>query len=55
MERCNSWKEQEIRWFAVHTCPPGQVLAGPDMGEIRILVKFRTLRIQNRIFNEISR
>ena len=24
-----------FRWFAVSTCPPGQVLAGPDMTKSR--------------------
>ena len=40
-------EKKYIRWFAVSTCPPGQVLAGPDMTEVRVLVQFRTLRVQN--------
>ena len=31
-----------FRWFAVSTCPPGQVLASPDMSKVRVLVQFRT-------------
>ena len=38
----NNWKgvipEKNIRWFAVSTCPPGQVLASPDMTKSRLLV-----------------
>ena len=40
-------KIKKIRWFAVSTCPPGQVLASPDMSKVRVLVQFRTLRVQN--------
>ena len=29
------------------TCPPGLALEGPDMSEIRVLVKFRWLQVQN--------
>ena len=36
-----------FRWFAVSTCPLGQVLAGPDMTKSGLLVKFRTLRVQS--------
>ena len=25
-----------FRWFTVSTCPPGQVLAGPDMSKVRV-------------------
>ena len=42
-----------FRWFAVSTCPPGQVLAGPDMSKSRLLVQFRTFRIQKWYFDEI--
>ena len=28
-----------FRWFAVSTCPPGQVLAGPDMSKVRLFNK----------------
>ena len=42
-----SEKQKYFRWFAVSTCPPGQVLAGPDMSKSRLLVKFRTFRVQN--------
>ena len=48
-------KQKYFRWFAVSTCPPGQVLAGPDMSDFRLLVKFRTFRFQNLVFDEISR
>ena len=37
------------------TCPPGLVLAGPDMSKSRLLVQFRTFRVQNKVFDEISR
>ena len=40
-------KYKYFRWFAVSTCPPGQVLAGPDMSDFRLLVQFRTFRVQN--------
>ena len=36
------------------TCPPGLALASPDMTEVRVLVKFRTCRIQNWLFEVIS-
>ena len=42
-------------WFALSTCPPGQVLAGPDMSKVRVLVQFRTFRVQNLFFDEVSR
>ena len=29
-----------FRWFAVSTCPPGQVLASPDMSEVRVWSNF---------------
>ena len=37
------------------TCPPGLVLAGPDMSKSRLLVQFNTFRVQNKVFDEISR
>ena len=40
-----------FRWFAVNTCPLGQVLAGPDMSDFRLLVEFRTFRVQNLVFS----
>ena len=43
-----------FRWFVVSICPPGQALAGPDMTEVRVLVQFRTFRIQNLVFEVIS-
>ena len=46
--------EKHFRWFAVSTCPPGQVLAGPDMSEVRVLVQVRTFRLQNCFFDEVS-
>ena len=30
MERCNSRKKKDFRWFAVSTCPPGQVRTCPN-------------------------
>ena len=32
--------------------PYGQVLAGPDMFDFRLSVQFRTLRVQNKVFDE---
>ena len=48
-----SEKIKYFRWFAVSTCPPEQVLAGPDMSDFGLLVKFRTFRIQKWYFDEI--
>ena len=50
--KCNSWKKY-FRCFAVSTCPPGQVLAGPDMSDFRLLIKFLTFRVQKKDFDEI--
>ena len=36
-----------FRWFAVSTCPPGQVLASPDMSDFRFLVEFCMFWVQN--------
>ena len=48
MERCNFWKKYKQKpALLTRTCPPGLVLAGPDMSKSRLLVKFRTLRVQN--------
>ena len=33
--------------------PPGQVLAGPDMSDFRLLVEFCMFWMQNKVFNEI--
>ena len=33
--------------------PPGQVFAGPDMSDFRLLVQFRTFRVQNKVFDKI--
>ena len=52
-ERCNSWKNKYFRWFAVSTCPPGQVLASPDMSKVRVLVQFCMFRVQKWYFDEI--
>ena len=35
--------------------PPGQVLAGPDMSDFRLLVEFYMFWVQNWVFDEISR
>ena len=48
-------QKKKIRWFAISTCPPGQVLAGPDMSKFRLLVKFCIFRVQNLFFEVISR
>ena len=55
----NKWKgvileKKWFRWFAVSTCPPGQVLAGPDMTEVRVLVQFGTFRVQKWYFDEMT-
>ena len=47
-------KEQKPA-LLTRTCPPGLVLAGPDMSKSRLLVQFRTFRVQNKVFDEISR
>ena len=36
------------------TCPPGLALAGPDMSEVRVSIKFYTLWVQNCLFDVIS-
>ena len=53
-ERCNFWQKKYFRWFAVSTCPPGQVFASPDMSQVRVLVEFRTFQVQNLLFELIS-
>ena len=50
MEKLHFWRKKYFRWFAVSTCPPGQVLASPDMSKSRLLVQFRTFRVQNFFF-----
>ena len=50
-ERCKS--KEYFRWFAVSACPPEQVLASPDISKVRVLVQFRTFRVQNLLFGEI--
>ena len=46
-DRCNFLGKRNFRWFAVSTCPTGQVLAGPDMTKSRLLAKFLTFRVEN--------
>ena len=41
------------RWFAVSSCPPRQVLAGPDMSDFRLLVQFCIIWVQNWTFEEV--
>ena len=36
-------------------CPPGLALAGPDITEVRVLVQFRTFRIQDCVSEALSR
>ena len=43
-----------FRWFAVSTCPPGQVLASPDISDFRLLVEFRMLRVQNWVLTKFT-
>ena len=47
-------KKKYFRWFAVSTCPPGQVLAGPDMTEVRDKVQFGTFRVEKWYFDEMT-
>ena len=37
------------------TCPPGLALANPDMSKFRLLVRFRTSRVKNLLFEIISK
>ena len=37
------------------TCPPGVALVGPDMTEVRVLVNFCMLRVQNFLFEVIPK
>ena len=53
-ERCNSSKKY-FRWFAVSTCPPGQVLASPDMSKVRVLIQFCIFRVKNWVSDGISK
>ena len=39
--------KEEKTVLLTRTCPPGLALASPDMTEVRVLIKFRTFRIQN--------
>ena len=48
-------KEKQKPALLTRTCPPGLVLAGPDMSKSRLLVQFRTFRVQNKVFDEISK
>ena len=41
--------------IVTRTCPPGVALAGPDMSEVRVLIQFRTFRVQNLLFEVISK
>ena len=54
MERCNFWRKKKKACFADKDLCSWQALAGPDMSEVRVLVQFRTFRIQNLVFNVIS-
>ena len=47
-------KKEHFRWFAVSICPPGQVLAGPDMSEVRVLVQFGTFQVPKLYFDEMT-
>ena len=51
-----SWKgviseKKYFRWFAVSTCPPGQVLAGPDMSDFQLLVDLCMFGVQFLLSN----
>ena len=50
-----SGKRKAFPLVCSSTCPPAQVLASPDMSKVRVLVKFRTFRVENWVFDEISR
>ena len=49
-----SAKIEAFPLVAVSTCPPGQVLAGPDMTEVRVLVQFGTFPVQKWYFDEMT-
>ena len=56
MEMCNFCKrKKEKPVLLTRTCPPGLALAGPDMSEVRVLVKFRMFRVPNLVFDIMSR
>ena len=57
MEGCNFCieRKREKPALLTRTCPPGLALAGPDMTEVRVLVKFCTFRIKKWLFEEISK
>ena len=38
---------QQSGTLLTRTCPPGLASAGPDMTEARVLIEFRTFRVQN--------
>ena len=46
MERCHIYKNKETR-FADKDLSSWTGLGGPDMSEVRVLVPFRTFRVQN--------
>ena len=50
-----SEKKKEKPALLTRICPPGLALAGPDMSEVRLLVRFRTFRVQNSLFEVISK
>ena len=49
-----SEEQKYFRWFAVSTCPPGQVLAGADMSKSRLLVQFGTFQVPKWYFDEMT-
>ena len=40
--------------YGAHMGPPGQVLAGPDMSDFGLLVRFRMFWVQGWVFDKIS-
>ena len=40
-------KKKEKPALLTRTCSPGLALASPDMTEVRVLVQFRTFRVQS--------
>ena len=48
-------EKKEKPALLTRTCPPGLALAGPDMSTFRLLIQFRTLRVQNLVFHIISK
>ena len=55
MERCNFWGKNRKMCFADKDLSSWTGLGGTDMSEVRVLVQFRTFRVQNWLFEVISK